>query len=70
MDFINLIIIKSECKTTKGALKQNVMLKSILIPWDKCYEAVKFSKISPLAPPPQKKRLQTNQGRANSSKAA
>lgn len=40
MDFINLIIIKSECKTTKGALKQNVMLKSILIPWDKCYEAV------------------------------
>lgn len=69
MDFINLIIIKSECKTTKGALKQNVMLKSILIPWDKCYEAVKFSKIS-LPTPPQKKRLQTNQGRANSSKAA
>lgn len=36
MDFINLINMQSECKTTKGVLKQNVMLK-ILIAGDKCY---------------------------------
>lgn len=37
MDFINLINMHSECKTTKGVLKQNVMLKSILIAGHKCY---------------------------------
>lgn len=37
MDFINLINMQNECKTTKGVLKQNIMLKSILIASDKCY---------------------------------
>jgi len=46
-DFINLINMQSECKTTKGVLKQNVMLKSILIAEDVLYEAVKFHKIPP-----------------------
>jgi len=39
--------MQSECKTTKGVLKQNVMLKSILIAEDVLYEAVKFHKIPP-----------------------